>query len=251
MAIALAGASEGINLGIVTVTKNRSALTAMAWVRFAQVLATATKVFGYSIGTNAANSRFTLQWASGTPGQLQIGARALDADPQRVLLSSTVLAAGPWRHVACVVDFSTFPAPPNAAIYIDGELDIAGPLDGALGAATTDSTNSLGAGIGVREGGAGQQGMAGDIEDFRLYDGILGAATIQSIHTSKGKDGVTGGLLHRYQLNDLGHGEAVVGVACLADAERIVGLPLGAPTFSPGVSSSRSRQRMPRAARAA
>ena len=85
--------------------------------------------------------------------------------------------------------------------------------------------------------------FAGLIDDFRLYDGILSPATIKTIATARGADGITEGLLHRYTLNDLVPGSAVVGVACIAAAERIVGLPLGTPTFAAGITVSRHRRR--------
>ena len=244
MAVSLENGSDGINLGVVTVTKNRTALTGMAWVRFRSIAsATTTKVCGYSIGTNAANSRFTMQWASGTPGRLQAAGRAADADNLRGILSPTTLIAGPWFHLVGIVDYENT----LGAIYINGALDTSGPLDGTFTTAVTANTNSLGAAIGSREGGNGTQGMNGDIEDFRLYDGVLGPNEIQTIYAAQGKDGYYAHLLHRYQLDDLGLGEALVGAACLADTERIVGVPIGTPTFTAGISTPRGRQKHPRA----
>lgn len=241
MALTLIGTTEGINLPLSTVTKNRSALTGMAWVRARTWNSGAAnnKVFGYSIGTNATNSRFTLIALGASPGQLQVGGRALDADSQRTLNSPTVLSTNVWHHVVGIIDYATN----FGYIYIDGVLDTAGAVSGAFGATSTENTNSLSTGIGVREGGAGQQGIDGLIDDFRLYSGILGPAVIQTIYTGRGADGINTNLLHRYPLNDLVPGTTVASVACIAAAELLVGTPLGTPSFAAGITVNRHRRR--------
>jgi hypothetical protein len=212
----------------------------MAWVNARVWSATVNqKVFGYSTGTSTTLSRFTLISRSGTGGQLQVGGRALDADAQRTLNSTTALSTGDWHHVVGIVDYA------NALgwIYIDGALDVFGALSGTLGAAQTENTNSLSVGIGVREGGGGggQQGITGFIDDFRLYDGILGPDIIKTIHAARGHDKMPNDLLHHYPLNDFGPGIAVVNVACTSMAERLVGTAIGAPTFDVGTLVARGR----------
>jgi hypothetical protein len=242
VAILLTGTTDGINLpGPITVTKNRGALCGMAWVRFDLISAANTKVFGYSVGTSATSSRFTLQWVTATPGQLRVAGRALDADPQCFLETTTVLTRGPWFHVVGMIDY----AENFGYLYIDGELDLAGALTNTLGAAATANTNSLAARWGAHEGtGAGDQGMSGLIEDGRLYSRILGPAEIKTIYTGEGKDGIVDGLLHRYPFNDQGPGVALTTTMNVAGAERLVGGPVGTPTFQAGRIVGRKRPRM-------
>ncbi len=246
MALTLAGTTEGVNLPRCTVTKSRSALTGMAWVRANAWNAGAAnnKIFGYSTGTSSTNSRFTLITQGASPGQLQVGGRALDADAQRTVSSPTVLSTNAWHHVAGIIDY----AHGFGYIYIDGVLDVAAELSGTLGATATENTDTLSVGIGVREGGAGQQGINGLIDDFRLYNGVLGPAVIATIYAARGGDIMNEGLLHRYMLNDyapgtgLGFGNSV---ACIAAAERLVGTALGTPSFAAGITTHRHRHRQP------
>jgi len=242
MAIDLAGTTEGIDLpGPVTVTKNRSALTGMAWVLFRSVTAPATaKIFGYSTGTNDTLSRFTLQWQSGSSGQLRVGGRALDTDPQVLLQSATLLTVGRWFHVVGIIDYANS----FGYIYIDGALDIAGALTGTFGAAQTANTNTLDARWGDHEG-SGNQGMNGLIEDGRLYNRILGPGEVKTIFSSRGKDGIWDGLLHRYPFDDGSPGSALVATVPLSGAERIVGTPIGSPSFAAGTVSNRMRRAHP------
>jgi hypothetical protein len=239
MALELTGSTVGALIpGPVTVTKNRTALFGMARVLMKAFPATDNKICDYTINVGT-NARFTIQYDSATPTQVQVGGRALDADPQRILLCPTGLSLGVWTHVIAGIDYATS----TGAIYYDGVLVASGALNGALGATQTANTNSNGGGIGIRPNGS--QGMVGLIEDFRLYSRIIGPAEALTIATSKGKDGIVDGLLHRYPLNDGAPGAAMVACVGLAADERIVAAPLGAPLFAAGISTPRMRQQPP------
>jgi hypothetical protein len=243
MSLSLPGTVDGINLTTVTATKNRAALTGMAWINAVLWSSTTNqKIFGYSTGASPTLSRFTMISRSAAPGQLQVGGRALDADSQRTLNSTTTISTGgTWHHVVGIVDYTNT----LGWIYIDGELDVSGPLSGALGATTTENTNSLSAGWGVREGSSagGSQGMTGLIEDCRLYNGVVGPKVIKAIFTAQGRDGVFTNLLHRYMCKELAIGRAVVAVPNLANFEHLTGAPIGSPTYGDGIATERRRRR--------
>jgi hypothetical protein len=235
VAIDCAGVNEGILIGgPVTVTKNQSFLAGSAWVLFRQFAATDTKICEYSISNNV-NARFTLQYDSLTPGRIEVAGRALDADAIRNLVSPTSLTLGAWTHVVGVLDYANA----TGEIYYDAVLVASGALSGTFGATQTANTNSQSASIGCRANST--QGPNALIDDFRLYNRRLSQNEVSTIFAGRGKDSILEGLLHRYPLNDGAPPDAVASCVCIANAERIVGTPLGSPTFAPGTTVPRSR----------
>lgn len=235
MAIDCGGTNEGVLIGgPVTVTKNQSVLCCSAWVLFRQFAAVDTKVCEYSISNNV-NARFTIQYDTLTPGQLEVGGRALDADAIRILTSPTSLTLGLWTHVVGVLDYANA----TGEIYYNNVLVASGALSGAFGAAQTANTNSQSASIGCRANST--QGPNALIEDFRLYNRRLGPGEVSTIFAAKGKDAILDGLLHRYPLNDGAPSNLVASCICISNAERIIATQLGTPTFGPGITAPRMK----------
>lgn len=236
MAIEMAGTNEGVLIGgPVTVTKNQSFLFGMAWVLFRSFPAVDTKVCEYSIGTGI-NARFTIQYDNLTPGQIFVGGRATDGEGLHFLQAATTPVLGQWTHIAGLLDYANS----LGEVYYNGVLQASGVVSAAPFAATqTANTNSTGGAIGSRPNGT--QGMDGFIEDFRLYNRRMSQAEIQTIVAAKGKDAINEGLLHRYPLSDGAPPGLLVTTACIANAERIMGTPLGTPTFAPGITVPRSK----------
>lgn len=223
------GSTTGILIpGPITATKSQVALTGVCRVLFRTILATDTKLWDYEV-SNGTNSRFTCQWVSGAPGQPRIGGRATDAESQKTLTSPFVFQTGLWYHVVGSIDYANS----AGAVYVNGVLTVAGALSGTFDAPITANTDSRNGGIGVRPNET--QGMDGLIEDFRLYNRLLGTAEVETLYSTYGKDGMLEGLQHDYPLNDMAPDIAVTSVACIAEPERIIGTPIGSPLFDVGL----------------
>jgi DUF1680 family protein len=172
-AVELTGTDQYVTLpaGIVS---SLSDFTVACWVRPSQVT-TWSRVFDFGTGTTAymfltvsagAGPRFAIT-TSGPGGEQQI---SLD----------TALPAGQWTHVAVTLAGST------GTLYINGA---------AAGTSTSMTLNpsSLGA-TGNNWLGRSQFGdpdLAGDLDEFQIYDHALTAAQVQALTTSA--DGGLGG----------------------------------------------------------
>jgi len=232
MSIELAGTTEAVDIpGPVTVTKNRAVMTIMMWVRFDTLPAAAVTYFVYSTGAAGSTlTRINLQHVGATPGQPRCQGRALDADPAGFVESATVLGTGVWIHLAAVLNY----AGSSGKIYINGVLDTSAAISGGpFGAGATQNTDTDDARIGGRANSA-TQGVDGRIEDVALYDYEVPAAGIATIYAMKGKMVPFFGLQHRYPLVSSPPGTALVTTPCVANPERINGLPIGAPVFREG-----------------
>lgn len=87
------------------------------------------------------------------------------------ILGTTVLPVAQWVHVALIYDGT------QARIYVNGKLDIAVSVTGAI----TESNNELRIGRGEPSGY-----FAGMIDDVRLYNHAMTEAELQSVMTGTG-----------------------------------------------------------------
>ena len=94
----------------------------------------------------------------------------------------------------------------DSEIFIDGVSD------------STDADTSDNAGsnpIIVGDGDAGNYN--GEIGDFRIYNRILPASEIATIHAARGVDGIVDGLVHRWLMTGGAQGTSVTGSGVVKD----------------------------------
>lgn len=243
MAVQFNGDPDSVDIpGPVTVTKNRTALTACFWAKFDVFQALNTNILIYSTGTVIGNARFNVQWLIATPGLLNIGGRATDGEGRKAFSTGFTPTLGVWTHIGFTVNY----AASLGTLFVNGVAFSVGAMSAPFAATQTANTNSLDARISGQTGDT-DQCINGAMEDVRLYDGALSDAEMMNIYTSRGKDNPLPSLLHRYPLNDRPVGTILTNsaggntTACIAEAERIVGVAPGAavPAFVNGTTVRR------------
>lgn len=115
-------------------------------------------------------------------------------------LGTVTLTVGTYHHVVFVQDVTNT----TRLAYLDGVLV------NTVNSATFAGAQNANLSLGVTAGGSGQ-GWFGAIDDVRVYDKVLTAGEIQTIHACRGTDGIFNNLSLWYQLNEGSEGAAVVG----------------------------------------
>jgi len=204
VAIRLNGVNQRINLGALnSTTQNRSFLAASIWIRPNPVLSS-SPLFYFSRNGGVATPRFLCDLRNPSGGQavLRIRARVPDTGSTFSLQSPNVTAqSGVWQHVVAQIDCNG----KSAQIYSNGILDFEGVMP--FTASATTNTPSDVAYLGGED--ATNIFFAGDIDDFRIYDRLLGPAEVATLYAARGHDGIKEGLLNRFSLN--GINSSVVG----------------------------------------
>lgn len=111
----------------------------------------------------------------------------------------TAVSLNTWHHIGMDFDGS------NVRIFLNAAVDITAALIGTIFASTFDF--AIG---GYDDGSVGSSSQPDAlIEDVRYYDRILDLAEWQTIHATKGRDGITHGLVTRWMLDELPPGVAM------------------------------------------
>ncbi len=220
--------------GPITVTKNKSLLVGMCWVRLARLPVLDDMNFiVYSDGANPTSIRYKLKMRLGDPsGSVTVGGQAVDGEGLKFFVSvGDLIVPGIWTHVAGVLDYAT-----NIAyVYINGALADHGAVNGTFAANQTSNTNSLVGTLGAHLDGD-SEALEGLMEDARLYT-VHSPNQIQTIATLHGKDSIKNNLQHRFPLKDLASG-AVSRAMNNAPSEEIMAVGQRSPLWSTAVITS-------------
>jgi len=146
-----------------------------------------------------------------------------DVDPALPAISTTIVQANTWYHIATTVDSSLF-----HTIYVNGVLE--GSQTGLE--VPTGTTLS----IGDRFGGPANQCTNGILEDMRVYTRVLSADEIATIYACRGTDTIVQGLQNRWLLNEGAEGVVASGAGIIKD---LTGSQNGTPVNSPTWTGSR------------
>ncbi len=213
--------------GPITVTKNKSILVAMCWVRLVRLPVLDDMNFiVYSDGGSPTSIRYKLKMRLGDPvGSVTVGGQAVDGEGLKFFVSSGgLIVPGVWTHVTGVLDYSTS----VAYVYINGVLVDSGAVNGTFAAAQTSNTNSLVGTLGAHLDGD-SEAFEGLMEDARLYT-VHSPNQIRTIFTNHGKDSIKNNLQHRFPLKDLASG-AITRALNNAPSERIMAAGVRSPTW--------------------
>jgi hypothetical protein len=220
--------------GPITLTKNRSVLVGMCWVKLAALPSIDDFDFlVYNDGTDSpSRMRYKLKTFLGDGGLVTVGGCTPDGSTARFFTAPAgALVPGRWTHIAGATDYATS----RGYVYVDGVLVGSGAMSAAFGATATSNTDSPRGAIGSL-GGGDSEAFQGEMEDVRLYS-IHSPNAIKTIATLRGKDSIKAGLLHRWPLKDQRTGN-VSTAANFAEAEEIVGLGARNPTWQPDTNIS-------------
>lgn len=241
MAVNLNSVNQAVNIGLdISQTASQAALSVSAWIYTQSNLGGADQqIMSFSIGPppgTSTNSRFSFEIDGvTTPGALDLGGRATDAEGQHILSSSGLITEDAWHHVVGCIDYT------NSIhyIYIDGVLNTSGaPSGGAYAAAQTAATNSKCGCIGAEDDASGEF-FDGFIEDARLYQRLLSAAEVATIYATRGADSIVWGLALRYPLFGSEGGSAAVCPEVTGNRPAAAGA--NSPTFAAGILNPRRR----------
>jgi hypothetical protein len=215
-----------------TATKNQSALTAMAWVRWDVINAIQT-IAVWSTPT-ATSTRLGIKMIA--TGALQVIARALDADALTSIntTSTTLITQGVWFHFAAAVNIASG----SAAIYLNGVAQAIDPFVNNFGAAATSNTNGVLQRIGCAAT-INTEILTGAIEDVRLYQRIVGPAEMMTIYTAQGVDHIVQNLANRYPLKELSQGLTFANADNIAPVDQFVGTTAGALQYDQSIITPR------------
>ncbi len=149
------------------------------------------------------------------------------------------LATGQWYHVAVTYDRGS--TANDAVLYIDGVSVTVTETSAPLGTVDDDSASSVTIGNLVNI----FRDFDGRMTDLRIYDRLLSADEIATIHAARGVDGIVNGLVFRHMLDEDAPGVVASGTDLnkdLSDSGND-GTPsgTGGPTFAEGVIRSRRR----------
>lgn len=235
-------ASQCINIpGPIAGTANQSAFTLMFWVRLnaLPVVDNMTPI-AYANGTTGL-TRVGVNFRSAASGSVRIIARALDGDALSSIetVSTTVLTPGTWQHILMTINYvSAFGQIFSNAVSLPL---VAGGV--AFGAAATSNTPSVNAKIAATSNNNATELLNGDLEDVRLYSGVMGQNMIDAIFAAKGQDGIYTNLIQRFQLKDLGMGSVFSAAYSFGDRDRDVGTNPTANVLRYGDSMPTTRKR--------
>jgi hypothetical protein len=204
--------------------RNVSGGTMMAWVTYG-LLGVARTVIGVSVGTGTGTRA---KFSSTVTDGVDFRVRALDADTSAVIATAGgLLTTGSRYHIACVVDYTV----KTGFIYIDGELVTTGVFT-AITAGNTSNTSAQTGTIGANEPGNNNP-WAGQIEDPRVYNRLLGPAEIKTIYTARGCDNILDGLFARWTFNEFAPGVNAGSIPDISGNNNIV-TGLGTLPYVPG-----------------
>ena len=161
----------------VTGTQDRSVT---AWIRTRQTNATQNKGI-VSWGSNIATNKWTfrIQSSNGTQGTIRIEVNG------GYFVGNTVVTDGEWHHVAVTWANDGTPDVIDAKLYVDGVLDAElGSLTVPPSASQSQTINTTSdADVRIGDNFQGTHNWDGWIDDVRIYDEEIDAATVASLAT--------------------------------------------------------------------
>lgn len=137
---------------------------------------------------------------------------------------TTVFATNTWYHLVFVWNGTTKGA------YVNGVADPA-PITLAHNANGNDTVLS----VGTATWNAGE-GMAGELEDLRMYNRVLSLLEVESIFNSDGRDGIINGLQHWWELRGAS-GTTVTNEKNLVGSVNLSTI-VGSPTYTESIRRS-------------
>ncbi len=148
--------------------------------------------------------------------------------------STTSINGDTWQHVVLTADTTTG----AVEVYIDGLLEDS--QTSATGDMTTHAFSDIGR---MTKTGGGAEFFGGTYDDVRIYDRILSAAEVATIHASRGTDGIVEGLRNRWRMNEGAEGVTASGSGQNKDiaADGNDGTPTASPFFAAGELRFRRR----------
>lgn len=137
------------------------------------------------------------------------------------LAASTDIVEGVWYHVVATSVMGGV-----AKIFVNGQLE----NTGSCGYYSAGSEFYIGSSV-----WADNQGADAVLDDVRLYDRILEADEVMTIHAARGIDGIINGLRNRWLLNGV-YGSTPSGGGSVVDVMgRQNGTPHNNPTYDDGI----------------
>jgi len=205
--------------------------TLMAWINPTSLAAARHTIFGCSVGTSGSTSRAKLSH-DGTG--LEGFGRALDANSAGVFLAGT-LSTGTWQHIAAKFDYVAR----TIELFINGvSVGVSAVITGWTSGNSSD-TDSVSCNLASQHGGTSEL-FDGRIDDARMYGRLLSVAEIETIYATRGVDGITNGLQHRFLLNEAAPGVVVTTLVNIGPL-RNNGTPGGSPTYAESVLRKRRK----------
>jgi hypothetical protein len=233
LSIQLDGVNQLINLGALnSITQNRSFLSASIWIRPVSV-SDSDPIFYFTRNGGLSSPRFMcdLRNVVGQQAVLRLRARVPDSGGTITITSPNLtVQSGQWQHIVAQIDCNG----DSGELYSNGILDFSSAM--AFTAASTTDLPSDEAYLG--EDGPALFHFHGEMDDFRVYDRLLGPSEIEAIYTSKGHDGIINGLIARFQM--MGSENSVVGTVPNVTGGR-PGTPENSPIYTGGILSLRRR----------
>jgi hypothetical protein len=142
--------------------------TMMGWIK-ADALHAGTD--NYLFGYGQIPELFTMYVYKIAPNT---GILIFDAGNGNTVQGKTLLHTGQWYHVTVTYDGGT-----SVSLYVNGVLDISGTISAALN--TTDGTD-----VQFFQYGSFPAWLEGDIDDVRIYNGVLPQTDIQTLAANAG-----------------------------------------------------------------
>lgn len=220
--------TEYVTLGAnVASLQNVTGGTITAWVNV-ESNAADRYVAHFSAGTGSLD-RTRLGLASNAAGEFFSFARRTDAEAVNIVTSVSTLTLGTWVHVATVAEYN------NAIlrIYINGVQDNTVAIAGWTGA--TSNTPSQQARICGRGDDAAGEVMDGRLDSVKIFNRALTANEILNEVGSRGKEGVSSGLVGWWTFREGAAGGAASGTAYDWSNSKLNGTYTNTPTFSESV----------------
>jgi len=238
MALILNGTSQYATISGLTSINAVAGCTLMAWV-LPELTLDEGMVVDISAG-GTVNTRAGLILNRNL--SITVQGRANDAEAIVTGITATgVFSIGLWQHFAATIAYSV----DLGRAFVNGALvgTMAMPFVGTATAATTSLIATIG-----RDAGAAADFLDGTIEDFRIYNRILGPAEILTIFAQKGSDGILTGLQNRFLFNESGPGVLATATGAFVDLgpNKRNFTPVASPAYGTGVIRARSRPLMSR-----
>lgn len=224
------GVDQYVEIGDVAplkITGNK--ITISCWVNISSKVAE-MKVFAKWADTPSAAHSYLLAIQGVGNDKVRL---AISAGGVTSVDGTTALVVGTWYHVAGTYDGS------DLRVYVNGVEENSAAKTGNI-----DSTTApvrLGAGSGTTI--ASEEPFHGFIDDPRIYDRVLSAEEIATIHASQGHDEIVVGLQARYLTNEEAAQVKAFGVGSVKDVgpHNLDGTPNNDPEYAPGVLNFRKR----------
>jgi len=233
------GSSHKVNCGSAASLDNIAQKTVMAWIFLDDYGGGNQPFICCKVPTGGGTPGWILR-ARGSTGpsprqnlrfeQFFSTASGLWGTPNQSILTAT------WYHVAVTYDRGS--ASNDPVMYINAVSQTVTEHSTPSGSASDDSAQDFLIG----NLNDNFRSWEGRLSDLRVYNRLLSAAEIQTIHAARGADGIHNGLVARWAMDEREPGVDSAGITTVDQSiNRNDGTPSGAPDYIEGVIRSRRK----------